>query len=239
MPLTDKDREIAREVLSRRWLTIDQVTAVKEAVEKTGMSFQEAAQAKGFLSPARVSQIGQKPAAKTLAAKPSSFYPFLLLTTISMILAGGVYLYAWYEKRENRRETAVRDQRREADRSVQASTNQIKNNFRMEKEQRREKFAKRARASLEKAGGLREKHQKVLVDGLIENAIELYTRALLIFLDPKLLEERANAYQLRGSFPEAIADLHHAARISPKKADYYRKRATVIEKKLPPGIRKQ
>ena len=238
MTLSEKDRNEAREVLTRKWLTIDQVTIVKEAMEKTGMSFREAVLAKGILTPSQLQQLGRRPPPKETQKKTSSLYPILLLTTVSMIIGGGIYLYTWYDSREKTQRRETRDQRRKAILLGQKSANRTAGTLRREKIDRRMYFTGQARKALVEAKNLQKIDPKARVQAPMEVAIKNYTRALLIIEDTKLLEERAQAYEFWGAIPQAIADLEQAAIISPKKTDHYRDRISTLRQKLPGKIRK-
>ncbi len=241
MALSEKDRDDAREVLKRGWLSIDQVTLVKEAMEKTGMGFREAVGAKGFLSASQVEQLGQptRPRLKPEPEATSSLYPFLLLTSISMIIAGGIYLYTWVDRRDRLQEKETRDQRREADSLAQTSASRMAATYRKKKEIQRNRLAGEAREEINKAKAFQAKDPNVLENPHYRKAATLYTQALEIFPDALLLEERANAYEMWGAIPEAISDITRAASLAPEKAEYYQERRKNLEKKLPLGTRKE
>ncbi len=241
MALSEKDRNDAREVLKRGWLSIDQVTSVKEAMEKTGMSFREAVGAKSLLTSSQVDQLGQ-PTRRIPTPEPeatSSLYPFLLLTSISMIIAGGIYLYTWVDRRDRLQENATRDQRREADSLAQTSASRIAEAYQKKRAIQRNRLADKAREEINQAKAFQATDPDAPENPHYRKAATLYTQALEIFPDALLLEERANAYEMWGAIPEAISDLTKAASLVPEKAGYYQERMKNLEKKLPEGPRKQ
>ncbi len=239
MGLSEKDRDDARDVLKRGWLSIDQVTSIKDAIEKTGMSFREAATAKGLLSTSQVEQIGHptKRLVKPEPAKTSSLYPFLLLTSISMIIAGGIYLYTWVDRRERLQAQETRNQRREADTLAQTSASRMAADFRRKKEEQRNRLAEEAREEIKKGEDLLKKSPKAVENPHFKKAANLYSQALGIFEDGKLLGERAHTYELWGAIPEAIADLEKATTLSPEKEEAFRKQIRILQEKLPKGSR--
>lgn len=239
MPLTDKDREDARDVLKRGWLTIEQVTSTREAVGRTGMNFREAALAKGFLNPSQAEQLEKSasPGIVVRSGKPSTFYPVLLMTTLSMIIAGGIYLYAWYEARQAQHERETRNERREGDRKAQTSAYRLTIEFQRGREERRLHLVERARKAFAGAGTLRKKNPEAF-EIEIRKTIGWYNQAIHISPDAGILDERARAHELWGAWPEAIADLERSAKLNPDAADEYGKRITALKLRLPAGDRK-
>ncbi len=224
MELSPGDRHHARLTLEKGWLTIDDVAACKEAVEKSGLPFLDVARAKGLLSPERVRELGGGPA----SSRPPGRMPlpyFVLLILAGVILIGSeVYLRIRAERETARLEAETSEMRRRAEEAARTAADEVR-------KRQADRDREKAERLLRDARYLRMHGEEVLARNPSENleadwreSQRLYTLYLEYFpADADALFERAKVLLYRGAIVEAQKDLESACRADAARAEEFRR----------------
>jgi tetratricopeptide (TPR) repeat protein len=252
--LSPEDRQIAREALARKKLTIDQVGELQKECEATGKPFAQAAIGRGFLRlsdirdlqalPAAPAPVPEPPAPPSPSPAPAgrpippALYPVLIGAVLVLLVPLTVSsIRQLYQRRQDDPRTAAETMANLADAERKARETRI------EYDQRRvaEREA-RARASLEKARSLMKRVTDLRSQG--KGEAEIYTPLLEAAIafgayleihpeDADALVERADAHALARLYERAVQDLERAISIRKELEPSLRDRLTMLRLLLP------
>lgn len=221
--MTPEDRALARDLLLKNALTIEQVTELQQECDRTGRSFSQVAAARGLLKPA--------PAAAPPAPAPppppmpapavirspedARLFQRLMIGTISFLLLLIVVSVLRYAKRQERDRQLAEESVRsdvEADQRAKAVAIEYSRAQLARKEQE-------SRAALDRARGLMKLAEDRLKTDPSDPQIHLQVVEATVQFngylaakdgDAEVLLERSRAYEIRRDFERAIADVDRA-----------------------------
>jgi tetratricopeptide (TPR) repeat protein len=208
--MTPADRKLARDLLSRNRLTLEQVTSLKEECDRTGRPFAALAAERGLIR-AEETPAAPRPARLFLGLLVASLAIFagLLAWSVGQIRAGG------------RREQSLADESArsmaEADRMYERVRRDYARKVLAEREVQANTSLEKARADMAFAEErLREAPAPPDLDFRLVEATLAFNRYLEIHPeDAAVLAQRARAHELRGHLVRAVEDLERALELRP------------------------
>ncbi len=226
--MSPADRNHARIALHRGWLTIEQVTRCKEAVEATGDSFLKVAVALRHLTSERARGL----APPTPSPRRGLPLPYaLLLLAATLLLLGSQVFFAVRAGRESRRLERERvEARTRADEDARRKEGETANLLEKRKREDAENHWLQGRALLLRAEELILQDPKASAETILDEATRRYSLYLLVYPDDGLvLGERARVHELRHAYPDALRDLQAAIRADPSRAEAFLHRIRELE----------
>lgn len=230
--MTEDDRRHAREVLERKWLSIEEVTSVREAVEKTGMPFLEAARAKGLLTTDRVRELTQPaaiatappppPAPKRPARKPGIpiLYATIMILAAAVIIGSDIYFRIQDRKHDRLLQQQEAEMRQKADQEAALQQERIRAAAVKEERDKADRVRREGYALLLHIREVRRQNPREDLRVDLKEATTLYSLYLTVFPnDVEALVERAEIHGYRGAREDAVQDLRRAKELDPARAN--------------------
>lgn len=231
--MTPEDRKLARDLLAKKLLTIDQVTRINEACEATGRPFPEVAAGKGFLSPQEASRMAPPPVPAS-----SRLWP-ILLGGSAFILVGLLIFTPFFFQLEWGLDDAAVEERARMRAKSQRIAAEVRRAYQRKLVTDREK---RVADELESA-----RKTMAFVEERLNKAVafpDLYrrlTESIISFTevlrvhpgDAGVLVERARAYEIRGDFGRSVQDLELAVSLDKSLEPEVRNTLQELKLKLP------
>lgn len=230
--MSPADRTHARIALDRGWLTIEQVTRCKEAVEATGDSFVKVAVALRLLAPERSRELTPPPPPPPRHGLPLP-YAVLLLVAAILLLGSQIY-FAIRSGRESRRlDREMVDARTRADEDARRTERDTEALLEKRKRDDAQTHLLQGRALLLRAEEQVQQDPKANLESVLDEATRRYSLYLLVYPeDAPVLVERARVHELRHAYPDALRDLQSATRADPSQATALLPRIRDLEAKV-------
>ncbi len=229
--MNDADKALARKALEQKWITIDEVEAIRAEVDRTGRTFREVATAKGKLK-------GKDVPAPRPAPKIPPMY--LAMLAASFVIFTGLLISSTVQMSERSRkddELAVATSKNmaEADRKSAEAKLAYQRMLVENREARARAGLALARASMTAADEKlrRDPATKDAVKNL-NDAFSGYNTYLEILPDDAGVRiERARVHELRGNYSWAIDDLERAVELRRDLEPAVKERITQLKLLLP------
>lgn len=221
--MTEDDRRHAREVLERKWLTIEEVTTVREAVEKTGVPFLEAARAKGLLTVDRVREMTQPPAPppppKAAPRRMPPLYAGILIVAALILIGSDIYFRVKDSAADRRLQQEEARIRQQADQEAILQAEKVRAEAAREEREKANRIRAEANALRVYARDKLRENPHSPVEQDLKEATNLYSLYLAIFPDDvDVLIQRAEVHELRRAREDAVKDLQRARDLDPTRA---------------------
>lgn len=235
--MSPEDRRTARVALERGWLTIDDVAACKDGVEKTGLPFVDVARAKGLLTPDRVRELAPPPPPSPPAARRPFriplFYAILLVLAGAILIGSEVYFRIRAGREDDRIEREAAEMRRRADEAARAAADRTRQESRERERKAAADHLRQARILLTRVEEVLGRNPRENLDSELREATQRYTLYLQVFPeDADALFERSLIHVYRGALEPADKDLESACTLAPARAAEFRRRSSDLRNRF-------
>ena len=208
--MTPEDRKLARELMMKKLLTVEQVTKINEVCKATGRPFAKVAAEKGILTPQEADRL-------TPRSSSTRIQPWPILLAASAVILSGLLVFTpfFFELEWGLDDAAIEERvrmRAETARQAAEVHRAYQRKIITERSANAAVDPKRARATmafveerLDKAVALPDLYRQ-----LTESIISFTDYLRVHPDDARALTERARAYEIRGDFGRAVQDLEQA-----------------------------